>query len=355
MAKAKKPPEATEEAIDVSQPSIALASPVLGVMGSVANGAEQIGLALQRSGAHVGLQREYAGIAYEQVHQVFTGGFTPSEDAPPPCAMLSFFEPGSRVAAWRRGQRLFGVVTASYPEMPAAWETGLSQAEAIFAPSEWTAEVVQRATQRPVELARFGVDASTFTYAERKRGDKLRILFFARRALDGRKGLDTALAAFAAAFPQRDDVELTVRSTEQHVRDHPDPRIKFAFGPLAPAALADMYRSFDALLHTSRAEAFGAVPLEAMATGMPAIHSGATGMSAYADLGLTVPTRAMRSQFGEWREPYLDMLVDRLQQVDREYDAVQVKAREDAQAVASRFSWDATAASILRTILGGSK
>lgn len=321
--------------------SIAIASSVLGSFGRVAAAAEQSGLALQRVGARVSIVGSPNRVG-------FGLGIRVPDDAPVARHVLSFLEP----TRWRRegGASLLGVLTDPYGEIPQAWEIGLAHAERIFCPSEWLLEAAYGATNRPVDLLRFGVDTSIFTPSKRERGAKLRVLFFATDASNRRKALDLAMEAFKRAFPRRADVELIVRSTGSHNLRKDDERIRFEFGPLPPSKLVELYRSCDVLLHPSRAESFGFVPLEAMATGMPAIHSGATGMAAYMDLGLTVPTRPIPGIVGEWREPYLSALIERLQFVDREYDAVTARAYDDVHFIAERFSWDAMAASLLSFI-----
>ena len=153
-----------------------------------------------------------------------------------------------------------------------------------------------------------------------------------------------------------------LRSTFTHSGvDVADGRIHNEYGALTTADLADYYRGFDALLYPSRGEGFGLIPLEAMATGMPAIFPRATGMRDYGHLGMWVKTQAMPATigygrgdtavegvpFGLWQQPMLHELVARLQELDTEYDDVMNRAQSDAVTIATEWTWDRTAAAII--------
>jgi len=67
---------------------------------------------------------------------------------------------------------------------------------------------------------------------------------------------------FRTAFPDRTDVRLKVKITSRSpmVQTHGDPRVEVVNTGLAPAALADWYRSLTCYVNASFGEGFGAAP-----------------------------------------------------------------------------------------------
>jgi glycosyltransferase involved in cell wall biosynthesis len=211
-----------------------------------------------------------------------------------------------------------------------------------------------------------GVDASAFPARRRRRSEKLRFLHDATKGGDYRKGQQLAIDAFQAAFPGRRDVELVIRCTIElnasslELRD--DSRVSLKIAKMPTDQLNRLYGEFDAMLYPSRSEGFGLIPLQAMATGMPCIFPRSSGMLAYANYGLTVEAHPVTAWVGrgcpdappwtfqqpnEWYEPDFDQLVDRLRQIDTEYDALQERAMLEADQVATEWSWDRSARAIL--------
>ena len=123
--------------------------------------------------------------------------------------------------------------------------------------------------------------------------------------------------------------------------------------PIARHALGGYFSGFDALLYTSRAEGFGLMALEAASTGLPVFHSGRTGMSEYAHVGIVVPSREVDA--GEGRgtcfEVDTDALACELRRFADEPEPYLRKAAADAEVVQRSFSWDATARAIEQRLL----
>jgi glycosyltransferase involved in cell wall biosynthesis len=207
------------------------------------------------------------------------------------------------------------------------------------------------------------VNAQDFPVRPRVRGEKLRILTFSTQATETRKGTDIAIFAFKAAFRKRKNVELVIRSTWDCEVASDDTRVTLERGPITTTELAAFYAGFDVLLYPSRAEGAGLIPLEFLATGAPAIFADATGMHDYAEFGLTVgSTKApatvghgrggdlTEAPYGFWYEPDFDDLVDRLQEVDKQYESVQELAVLNAGRIAEEWSWERTADKIVERL-----
>ena len=233
--------------------------------------------------------------------------------------------------------------------LPPQWVERLHNVDEVWVPSTANGELFAAATSRPVHVIPLGVDAEAFKFQKRVRGQKLRFLCAATFATETRKNIAGAIKGFLDAFPGRDDVELTVRSTHGIV-DTSDPRVKLDNGIRQTADLANLYRSCDAYLAPSFGEGFGLTPLEAMATGMPAIFTDAQGMHDYASLGMPVPARKVpaltghgTAPFGNWNQVDMDLFVDRIREVDEHYDRVMAQATKDAATIARVWTWGRTA------------
>jgi glycosyltransferase involved in cell wall biosynthesis len=268
--------------------------------------------------------------------------------------------------AWDRRTKepLFGFTMYESDALPDAWLKRMPNVDELWVPSSWNQEIFTAATGRPVHLIPLGVNAQDFPVRPRVRGEKLRILTFSTQAAETRKGTDIAVYAFKAAFPRkRKDVELVIKSTWDCTLALDDPRTSSICGPVDTLQLAAFYAGFDALLYPSRAEGFGLIGLEFMCTGAPAIFADATGMHDYAEFGLTVgSTKApatvghgrggddLAAPYGNWFEPNFDDLVDRLHEVDRQYQDVQDLAIANAARIAEEWSWERTADRIVERL-----
>jgi glycosyltransferase involved in cell wall biosynthesis len=241
--------------------------------------------------------------------------------------------------------------------MPDAWRPALFGMDQIIVPSEWCGQ--STALPKPnqtLSIVPLGV-GSQFTPTARKRGPKLKFLAFDTHADSMRAGMDIAMRAFGTAFPGRSDVRLDIWTTQPAAVSGTDIRIQLRGGVGPDRELLALYHEYDALIFASRGEGFGLVPLEAIASGMPVLHSGQTGMAGIADLGQLIGSRQMLApsavqEGAHWYEPIVDILAARLRQFDTQYDAWQNKALGDAQIVSERFTWRASALALLNAMEG---
>ena len=334
-------------------------TPAFGAADGYGKSAEQMALELERQSVRVqlvGLVRPAGNVTARNIFQRRPIG---AGDA------IVFY---SQPTSWmpQSGRKSYGFTMYEADPLPDLWRPYFSRVDEIWVPSKWLVDVFARASGRAVHHIPLGVDAAAFHGKLRTRGKTLRFLHFTTLGSETRKGVDLAIAAFRAAFGNRDDVSLTLRSSIPYrATDVVDHRIRHHNGPMTPAQLTELYHEHDALLYPSRGEGFGLIPLEAMATGMPSIFADASGMADYASLGLSVPAIPARAQVGvgrstglatsaaersTWFEPDLAALVDRLREVDRDYDRVAAEAYANAATIADEWSWQRTGAAILERL-----
>lgn len=344
MAKGNSPAPAAQAAAPAvpSITQLSLYTSAFGTADGYGNSAEQIALALERRGVTITLSGPTRPTGYSNADHIKTRQPTPAQ------AIVWYSIPGF----WERQMQKrpsYGFSMYEADQLPKEWTARLHNVDEVWVPCKANGELFAACTSRPVHVIPLGVDAEAFQFKKRVRGDKLRFLFAATYANEVRKNAAGAISAFIAAFPGRDDVELVVRTTHGII-ESADPRVRVINGLRTTGALADIYRSFDALVAPSYGEGFGLIPLEAMCTGMPAIFADALGMSDYADLGLPVKARKVPAlaghgsqPYGNWHEPHMDEFVDRMREVDQHYDRIMDMAEKDAATIARVWTWDRTA------------
>lgn len=307
--------------------SVGIAASHYGVRTGIGAVTEQFVHALQKKNIAVGCINAPAVAGYEDPPRIADGA-----------CLVSFEHP----VLWKYLSRPIGVVSAALASFDGSYLVPFGDASQILCPSVWSRDAVRARSKARVSTWRFGIDTDVFTPVERERGPALRFLHFSANAGDFRKGADIAVNAFSEAFGDREDVDMVVHSTAATALEQSG-RARFTVGAMTPAQLADYYRSFDAVIYSSRAEAFPSVALEAAACGVPVIHSGATAMADIADIGMIVGSHSVRSidDTGEWFEPFASSIAERMREIDEDYVAVRKRAAADAKNVHARFNWDA--------------
>jgi glycosyltransferase involved in cell wall biosynthesis len=164
-----------------------------------------------------------------------------------------------------------------------------------------------------------------------------------------RKNVQRVIDLFRRAFPSEPDARLRVKITPNSPRvdTRGDSRVEVIDRHLAPAELADWYRSLSAYVNASAGEGFGLHLLEAMACGVPLISSTFGGVGAFFDprVGYEVGYRrvgAWNSVYrGTWSDPDDGDLIDRMHRV---YDAPEEAQRFGVAAAkrALQFRWEDT-------------
>ena len=191
-----------------------------------------------------------------------------------------------------------------------------------------------------------------------------------------RKGIDVLLAAWARAFHPDDDVRLVVKdfgvgSTYKDQTAGEDVRALAARDDVAPVtylaqdlpaeALPSLYRSADVVVLPYRAEGFCLPALEAMACGVPVIHTaaGPTGEFCPPDAGWALSSRRVafeaRTYAGPTAGPACALEVDpealaRVLRAAAAEPAARADRGEHARRAAERMSWDHAAAIAMRRL-----
>ena len=172
-----------------------------------------------------------------------------------------------------------------------------------------------------------------------------------------RKGLDVLIGVWKQHFANRKDVRLRLHTKRPNVTRESKavwyedqikgiPNIEYSYDQLTPEALMKLYAESHVLVHPSRGEGFGRTVAEALATEMPVVATGATGLTDFfnnengfpIDVKGWTPCNHPFYQYGNWAEPDADSLRERMEEVMSDYSAAQDKARHGSRTVRAKYN-----------------
>lgn len=253
---------------------------------------------------------------------------------------------------WYSGQIpcLFSMWEATI--LPECYRETLDNFDVVVVPSQQNVELFS--TWHPnVRYVPLGVDPAVWHYTPRPPADnQFRFLI---GGSGRRKGGDAARQAFRFAFPTDKtfdpDPTLVVKTPKGD--EYGGPRIEIVTGYLSAEEEVALYASAHCYLGPSRGEGFGLQPLQALAQGIPTILTGAHGHESFMHLGLPIGTTMEKADYfiygdaGEWWNPNVDELVDRMRWVYDNYEMACAHAKGSAEVVARDWTWKHTADAFL--------
>lgn len=173
-------------------------------------------------------------------------------------------------------------------KIPDEWHDYLSAADKIIVPSNWCRDVFAKAGFE-ADVVPLGIDTDAFKYINRPpiRDARRNFTFLHYNAFNIRKGFPEVFAAFTKEFSKDEPVKLVLKTTMNRmpipIIKSQYPNIDVILGKVTKPELQNILAAADCFVFPSRGEGFGLTPLEAMATGMPAIVPNAHGISHYFD------------------------------------------------------------------------
>ena len=213
-------------------------------------------------------------------------------------------------------ERNIAIVPFETTTIPRSWIAKINAFDALLVPCKQNIEAYRASGIKiPIELIHWGVDPKAFYPV--KRDQNRPFTFGTMGVLTERKGTDTLLEAFREEFQYEKDVRLICK-TSSPVWQFPysDPRIKLQTGQVSQEELMnDFFKEIDCFVFPTRGEGFGLTPLEAMATGVPAIVTAWSGPMEYMipEVGWTLDytmtpatafsTMVYKEDCGDWAQP----------------------------------------------------
>jgi glycosyltransferase involved in cell wall biosynthesis len=226
------------------------------------------------------------------------------------------------------------------------WADIMNQCDEIWTPSALTAKWYKQyaGITVPVYVYEHGV-ADVWMPHERKVDGQVKFLHMGMEAL--RKGGSETMRAFRAAFPNRTDVELTMKTISPGMNLPTIGRTKVINRRMNLEELIQLYYDNHVFVYPSWGEGFGLSPLQAMATGMPTVAvSNWAPYHEYMDPNLKVSSLLVSSPWrrglhpGRMFKPNFNSLVESLRFAEENYEDCQASAMARVDAIKARYDWD---------------
>lgn len=171
-------------------------------------------------------------------------------------------------------------------KLPEEWADYLQMADEVLVPSKWCQDVFARAGVKSTVVP-LGYNDRAFGYVDRPVPVEAHqpFTFIHYDSFNVRKGFMEVFQAFTEEFGTEEPVRLILKTAQNGVAvpimRSQYPNIEVVLGTLPEAELISLLSRANCMVYPSRGEGFGITPLEAMATGLPAIVPNAHGISEY--------------------------------------------------------------------------
>lgn len=237
--------------------------------------------------------------------------------------------------------------------IPRSWMGKLNGFDALLVPCKQNIEAFAASGVKiPIELIHWGVDPAV--HAPIARPERPIFTFGHMGALSIRKGTDLLVEAFTEAFPNEKDVRLICKSSyNTYPFNTKDKRIQIHLSHWTEEEITKLfYKEIDCFVFPTRGEGFGLTPLEAMATGVPAIVTGWSGPLEYMtpEVGWLIdytlsPAKNFsnliyKEDCGDWAEPSKDHLISLMRHAYNHRDEVKEKGVAAAKHVKENWLWE---------------
>src|ERR1044071_142969 len=262
------------------------------------------------------------------------------------CPAIIWVSVPTHAQGWYKGQVPFIFTMWEARRLPPSFRETLHEFEAIVVPSWQNVELFSEYHGK-VHFVPLGVDPNTWHYVPRNPPGTF--FNFLIAGWGPRKGTDLAYKAFRRVFPDRSSwgdgpIPQLIMKNPRGEAFHGE-RIQVVAGRLSGEAEVALYEDAHCYLQPSRGEGFGLQPIQAMAQGCPTILTNAHGHESFAHLGYGISSTPSQSAYfiygdaGDWWEPDLDELCDRMRYVYDNYDAAQEMARASAEEISRSWTW----------------
>jgi len=242
--------------------------------------------------------------------------------------------------------------------LPTKWVNYMNRCDELWTTSAWAKQVfIDSGVTKPVYSFDLGFNTDAFYYADRKKHLYDPFTFIHIGSPSTRKNTQLVFDAFYKLFSYRSDYKLIIKSNGP-----PDARLIVGGENLGSInqvknvevidyylddnKLGDLLRQSNCMIYPTRGEGWGMAPFQAIATGLPTICTNATACTEFADLSVPLEANySMTNQFGiyqtgQWAEPNIDDVCDRILYVVNNYDSVLEKTRAGSEVLHRDYSWD---------------
>lgn len=241
-------------------------------------------------------------------------------------------------------------------QVPKTWVPMMQRMDEIWTTSTFVHDVFKDCNVNS-NIVKFnlGFDDKVFTKNEKSPSGPF--TFLSVGSPSSRKNSQMAVDAFVKVKSKYKDIRLIYKSNGP-----PDarlyhgnmkqalynvPYIKVIDSMVSEVELANIYRQSHCLLYPTSGEGWGMIPFQAIAMGLPTICTNATSCTEYAELSIPldyemvdVKMGGIYSNTGQWAEPSLDDLCDKMVYAIENYDYEKKRCLESSDYLHSNYTWD---------------
>lgn len=268
-------------------------------------------------------------------------------DHPDPRHLVCWVSTPTHATGWFEQQRTVISTMWETTTLPEGFREALHNHAQILVPSDHNLELFSKYHPNVTKVP-LGVDPEWHFRARQEPSDRFVFLI---GGSGPRKGTDLAWKAFQKLWGNEgswpsDMPRPTLIFKSPRAIDWAHPRVEWVGGKIPDEAERDLYGMAHCYLQPSRGEGWGLQPLQAIAQGVPTILTDAHGQHEFADLGLPISAGYSASDYfihgdaGQWWEPSLDELCERMEWVYFNWGQAAAQAERNSRAAHDRFSWE---------------
>ena len=231
------------------------------------------------------------------------------------------------------------------------WADKLNSMDYIIVPNEFCKRVfIASGVAKSITVIPHGVDTQLFSYHERSERETFTFGILGYLDQTDRKGAKDLIRAFSSEF-EEEDVRLVLKSSDPlfaYYNRFTDKRISVVTKNSSFQEVNEFYRSLDCFVFPSKAEGVGYPPREAMATGLPTIVTGWSGLE---DIALPeicyplIPTKFEKrpvfiEQDGNWALPDISELMAQMRHVYEHKKEAKEMGKKASRYIKNNFAWE---------------
>lgn len=242
---------------------------------------------------------------------------------------------------WRTGDYSIGYFPWESTGLPEGWIEQFDAMDEVWVTAPWMADEFQQYTETPMYVFEHGYNNIAIPVLRKKDGP----VTFLHQGMEAlRKGGQQMLNAFREAFDDNDDVRLILKTSTKGIALSYG-KVTVVDSLLSDDDLDQLYLNSDFMVCNTMGEGFGLPGLDALAGGLPLIHT--AGILPYEEYGhrdLRVHSALVDSPWqdvhpGKMWEPKFDDLVQTLQFAYDNHERYFEHAYLMAQEVQRDYSW----------------
>lgn len=238
-------------------------------------------------------------------------------------------------------------------QLPDGWPEKMRQMQEIWTTSKYCVDIYEEYKVNDIiRLVPHGIDPEIWKIENRYLQDKF--VFLHVGGPTERKGGQRVVDAFLDLFDNNEDVVLVLKSNEPTECRYWENGVTFKSAAAHPRILnisykvttedmAKIYSNAHCLVYPTNGEGFGLIPFQGIATGLPTIVTNATACADFAEMSVPLdsyPAPGIGVHLGDWVEPDLTDLRDKMQYVFDNYEKVKEKTIHSANIIHNTQTWD---------------